>query len=123
MSTKDSRDVLDWFRAYSADALAAIGRDVSNLNVALTSDVRVRAALDYVLSIEADVMAAWTPAADALWESTQNTVWADITATMPADISSKWAVMWGDSDPNVRTLLKAITRTVSLATTLFNAGG
>lgn len=125
MATAKSRGVLDWFRSHAATQFATLGltQYSNNMNIPLTSDVRLQAALDYLLTVEADIKSQWTPAADALWETSQNTVWDEIYASMPQSVKDDWVDMWTDGDVRVRTLLKVITRVLSYGTTLVAAGG
>lgn len=120
MSTKESRDVLDWFRQWSVGKLDAIGRTdlTSNMNLPLTSDQRVQAGIDYMAGIEADVWALYNAATDEeratlwdpQWESIQDSGWADIEATMPADVTAGWDALWADPDLNVKRFLKGLMR-------------
>lgn len=128
MSEKASRDVLDWFRTYSVGKMESIGRTdiTSNMNVSLNSDVRVRAAIDYLLGVYDD---AWTTAQENItdweqyWQTAQDEVWAEIEATMPTAVRDDLATMLADPDPNVRVLLKLVTVTTSLLNQAFYGGG
>ena len=122
MSTKNSRDVLEWFRTWAQDRLNVIGRsDIgSNMNVPLTSDVRVQAAINYVEQVEAEMWAAWQMSWEPFWQTIgDGLTWSD---DMPSSIANLWAEMSADPDPSVKRLVKSTIRMTGM-TELSNAVG
>lgn len=109
MSTVNTRAVVDWFRTWAQDRLDAIGRTdiASNMNVPLTNDVRVTAAIGFVNDAEADVWAIYDPA----WQAVDNPTWM---AEMPPAVAAVWLDLFEDPDDNVRILVKSTVRMVAM---------
>ena len=125
MSTKVSRDVLDWYRTYARDKFDSIGLTIisSNMNLPLNNDVRMQAALDYLSGIEQQFIATfntnpdfyepfWQPASDILDAETQSTADGGL---MPVDVRADFDALWLDGDPNVLALLKVTHRVLGRA--------
>jgi hypothetical protein len=125
VSTKQSRDVLDWFRSYASTKFSSLGlaTDSSNMNVPLTNDSRVQSAIDYLTQRELELLAALTPALEAFWGSASDEVWTEIEAQMPTTVRNQWNVLWTDTDPNVKVLLKLLSRVLCLATQSVRGAG
>jgi hypothetical protein len=125
MTTRQSRDLLDWFRSYASAKFTAVGftTDASNMNLAFTNDTRVQSAITYLLNRETELLAAATPAVQAFWQAAGNEVWGEIVAQMPVNIRSLWADLYADPDANARILVKAFSRVVGLAVMTVRAAG
>jgi hypothetical protein len=125
VATKQSRDVLDWLRSYASTKFSSLGlaTDSSNMNVPLTNDARVQSAIDYLTQRELELWAAWTPALEAFWGSASDEVWTEIEAQMPTTVRNQWNVLWTDTDPNVKVLLKLLSRVLCLATQSVRGAG
>jgi hypothetical protein len=125
VATKQSRDVLDWLRSYASTKFSSLGlaTDSSNMNVPLTNDARVQSAIDYLTQRELELWAAWTPALEAFWGSASDEVWTEIEAQMPTTVRNQWNVLWTDTDPNVKALLKLLSRVLCLATQSVRGAG
>lgn len=126
MSTANSRLVLDWLRTWSVGKLDAIGRTdiTSNMNLPLTSDVRVASAVTYMQGVRDDAEATAYPLMDGAWHHWQRAaLWYDIKRSMPSDVRAVWDELWSDSDPNVILLFKQVIVACALLLFIDMAGG
>lgn len=133
MSNKTSRDVLDWYREYARIKFEALGytTHASNMNLPLNNDVRVQAALDYLLGVELELIATfdtdparyepfWVPASQVLDSETRPVAAGGL---IPDTIFADFAQLWLDTDPNVLALLKVVHRVLGRAIQTSLAGG
>lgn len=126
MTTKNSRDLLDWFRSWTVAKYTELGVDdllPSNMNIPLNNDNRVRAAIDFML-VEDVRLRTLVPVGFPLdaWPNAATEMDTEIAAQMPANIATLLDNWTDDNDVLVRRLLKAFYRVVGLQIALTREG-
>lgn len=125
MATANSRTVLDWLRSWWQAKAVAIGDTFtsSNMNIPLTSNARITAAIGWLTDREAVILANWTPEMEAAWDAIDDEIWPSILAEMPSNVATLWAGLWTDADANVKLLLKTLMRVMCLSVIFHRFGG
>lgn len=104
MATRDSRDVLQWFRDYARDIFQTIGRAqlIAQFNQPVNNDAQMDARTLEMVALEQAIIAEFVPAHEAFWQQALDQVNAELRSVsdgglMPDDVWAKYLVMLNDT--------------------------